>query len=117
MHIIDDFVLQTQSLNLLKQKSWWEKECHLHNISFDKYKFDYIMALILHGLSWSIMVHLPIIFFYNIKYEFLLILSIILMGALHSIIDNLKANKQTINLCTDQLLHLLQIIVIWGTFQ
>ena len=34
---------------------------------------------------------------------------------LHYVIDDAKANKMQINLIVDQLLHLLQILVLWLT--
>ena len=59
MHIVDDFYLQGILANM-KQKSWWEK-----NAPQEMYKNDYLMALIIHGYSWSFMIHLPIMVFLN----------------------------------------------------
>ena len=117
MHIIDDFVLQPKSLGHLKQKTWWEFECEARRVELKKYQYDYIAALIIHGLSWSIMIHLPVIFLYNAPNNIILPISIILMGLLHSLIDHLKANVGCINLCIDQLLHLMQLILIWFYFK
>lgn len=57
LHIIDDFVLQPVCLGKLKQEAYWE------NDKLGKkrlYRNDYKAALFIHGLPWSIMVHLPL---------------------------------------------------------
>jgi hypothetical protein len=107
LHIIDDFVLQPISLSKLKQKTFWEpylKESKL-------YKNDYKVALIIHGLSWSIMVHLP--FMLLPINEWWILISVITNAIIHAWIDNEKANKLSINLLTDQIIHLFQIITIF----
>jgi hypothetical protein len=107
LHIIDDFVLQPISLSKLKQKTFWEpylKESKL-------YKNDYKVALIIHGLSWSIMVHLPFILL-SIN-EYWILWSVVTNAIFHAWIDNEKANKLSINLLTDQIIHLFQIITIF----
>ena len=55
-HIVDDFYLQG-ILAQLKQKGWWKE-----NAPHKLYKYDYIIALIIHALSWAIMIALPILF-------------------------------------------------------
>lgn len=110
MHIIDDFVFQPQSLSYLKQKSWWEK-----NYPQKKYEDDYRVALFLHALSWSIMVHLPIIFTMIVS-ELWLTVSIVANLAVHMWIDNLKANKGMLSLFQDQAIHIIQVTVTWALF-
>ena len=110
MHIIDDFVFQPQSLSYLKQKSWWEK-----NYPQKKYEDDYRVALFLHALSWSIMVHLPIIFTMIVS-ELWLTVSIVVNLAVHMWIDNLKANKGMLSLFQDQAIHIVQVTVTWALF-
>ena len=122
MHIVDDYYLQGK-LAELKQKLWWENqreywESHVPNCNYDKYKYDYIVALICHGFSWSVMVHIPMtVYFYLISELFIasywLVGSIIAQAIIHSIIDDLKANKFRINLIEDQLLHMIQILCIF----
>lgn len=116
MHIIDDFVLQPKSLSHLKQKTWWEFECEARKVPLEKYKYDYVAALLIHGISWSIMVHLPLIFLYSPSNPSLLPISIVVMWLIHSFIDNMKANKMAINLCGDQIFHFIQILIIWLIF-
>jgi len=111
-HIIDDFVLQPVCLSNLKQKHWWDEHCN-----GKQYKDDYKMALFIHSLSWSIMIHLPIM--YNMFYifpEILILLSIIINTVIHYIVDDLKANKYKINLVIDQLIHFAQIILTFILF-
>ena len=108
MHVLDDYVLQAPCLCNLKQKSFWEKTAP------DKlYKHDYIVALLMHAFSWSFMIMLPIAiqraFIVNIDFVIMLCVNTIF----HALIDDLKANKYKINLCTDQSYHMVQII---GTF-
>ena len=115
LHIIDDFVLQPISLSKLKQKDWWIEECKKLKIDYSKYETDYITALLIHSLSWSIMIHLPIMFIYGINNLFVF-LSILVNSIIHMIIDDLKANKKKINLDIDQSIHLLQIIITFIIF-
>lgn len=104
MHIIGDWILQTDKMADLKQKKTWEKfGAH--------YKYDYIVVLILHSLCWSFCIMAPTL----IIERRMIIFSIWMIGNtyIHSIIDNEKANNFSANLLTDQLLHLIQIIVTW----
>ena len=110
MHIIDDFVFQPQSLSYLKQKSWWKD-----NYPQEKYENDFRVALFLHALSWSIMVHLPIIFTMIVSNLWLTV-SIFTNLAIHMWVDNLKANKGKLSLLQDQTIHLLQVLVTWILF-
>ena len=107
-HIIDDFVLQPVCLSNLKQKSWWEK-----NAPDDLYKDDYICALIIHALSWSIMIMLPVILLTSVEVNVIGIL-ILINTAIHAYVDDLKANKKSISLILDQVYHLLQIVVSYA---
>ena len=104
-HIVDDYYLQG-ILASLKQKTWWEK----HD-SF--YQYDYIAALICHGLSWAFMVMLPIAISLNFQITGEFIIFWFIMAMTHAYIDDLKANIRSINLCHDQLLHLCQIVIIF----
>lgn len=106
-HIIDDFVLQPVCLSKMKQKSWWE-EYMVDDKDRKMYKNDYYAALTMHALSWSIMIHLPIMFMTDIP-SIILCISVFVNYYIHLIVDDLKANKKKINLCVDQGIHLLQI--------
>ena len=108
LHIIDDYGLQG-IMKDLKQKQWWQK-----NAPDQLYRYDYIVALIMHSFSWTFMIMIPItlasIFHYKDKWSiFLYIINIII----HAITDDLKANQRKINLIEDQTIHILQIILTW----
>lgn len=113
MHIVDDYYLQG-ILASLKQKSWWEK-----NAPNPLYKYDYIVALIMHSFSWSFMIMLPPTL-YLLLTGHLVILWVILFFianmALHAITDHAKANRMVINLITDQMIHIVQILITWISF-
>jgi hypothetical protein len=107
-HCIDDFVLQVV-LAKLKQKDWWTENGYVTEQN-QLYKDDYKMALFLHSLEWSIMIHLPIMFFCDL-YTIHLALSVGINCLIHYIVDDAKANKKTISLVTDQQIHIMQILV------
>ena len=107
-HIVDDFYLQG-ILAKMKQKQWWKD-----NAPDELYKNDYIIALIIHAISWSCMIMAPAILFKlpTIKLVMIIILFIFNVIA-HANVDNHKANLHKINLIQDQLFHLGQIIWTW----
>lgn len=108
LHIVDDYYLQQGILAQIKQKKFWEE-----NAPEDKYKYDYIWALIMHAFSWTFMVMLPL-FFVSTMPMFVIYLVFIANVAVHAYVDDLKANKLKINLWEDQLIHLAQIILTVG---
>ena len=107
-HIVDDYYLQG-ILASLKQKSWWENQKSYKPM----YKYDYIVALIMHAFSWSFMVSLPILY---LGFTEWISIAIILNTIIHGIVDDLKANKRKINLIVDQSIHIVQIIITWILF-
>ena len=104
-HIVDDYYLQGW-LASAKQKKWWEE-----NAPQTLYKHDYIWALLMHGFSWSFMVMLPIaaIISFDVGLEFLALFFFNVFA--HALTDDLKANRNLINLWQDQLIHFGQIFV------
>ena len=108
MHIVDDYYLQG-ILASMKQKKWWEKQEGYKSL----YKNDYKMALLMHSMSWSIMILLPAIFLFNVQGIVLLAIFII-NTFIHYVVDNEKANKLRINLMADQTLHIMQIFITWA---
>ena len=110
LHIVDDFHLQG-CLKELKQVKWWR------NITQeDKYKNDYLVALVAHSFSWMFTISLPIFYINNFSIPSLFMLWFILNVVIHGIIDDMKANKFKINLIIDQMVHLIQIILTWILF-
>lgn len=110
-HIIDDYKIQSPVLNMLKQKSYWKE-----NAPDPLYKKDYIVGLIMHSLSWSFMVILPIAIYYKFNISIVSIIIFIINAIIHGFVDDLKANHHKINLITDQLIHIIQIIAIFHIF-
>lgn len=110
LHIIDDYRLQG-ILASMKQKKWWREQKDYK----DLYKHDYIIALVEHSFSWSFMIMLPIALALEFSLSWWLVAYIANM-CIHAFIDDLKANKFKINLITDQLIHLAQIITTWLVF-
>lgn len=104
-HIVDDYYLQGK-LALFKQKSWWEK-----NASDEMYKYDYIVALMMHSFSWAFMTMLPVAVSQEFQIDAVFMIMFITNTIVHAIVDDLKANKRKINLVTDQSIHISQIIV------
>jgi len=109
-HVIDDYFLQG-ILATLKQKKYWQE-----NYPQKMYKYDYVMALLMHSFSWTFMIMLPIFFYFNFKIDVGMILIFIINFCVHTIVDNEKANEFTINLIVDQLCHLVQIVLTWIIF-
>ena len=74
----------------------------------------YIIALIIHAISWSCMIMAPAILFKlpNVNLLMIIVLFIFNVGT-HANVDNQKANLHKINLIQDQLMHLGQIIWTW----
>lgn len=110
-HIVDDYYLQG-FLASAKQKSWWEK-----NNPNPLYKNDYIIALVEHAFSWTVMINIPIVIYtyiFGVQInQITFIILFIINWLIHTIIDNEKANLLNINLIQDQLIHITQIILTW----
>lgn len=104
MHIIDDYVLQGV-LAQMKCKSWWEK-----NYPDELYKNDYRTALRMHSFSWAFSVMLPIAIYYKFNIGIPFAIMLFANAIIHEFIDDLKANKKTMNLCVDQMVHVMQIV-------
>lgn len=106
LHIVDDYYLQAIGpLASMKQKKWWE-ENHPKKI----YKYDYLVALLMHSLSWAFMVMLPISIYRSWNIDAAFVIWFIMNTAIHAFTDNVKANWLLINLATDQSIHLFQIL-------
>lgn len=105
-HVLDDFFIQSVGFLVRgKQKSWWEKEAP------DKmYKHDYIVCLFMHAASWSFSIMLPIAWYYDFAISDVFMQLWISNTVIHMLVDDLKANRNMLNLVQDQFIHLLQII-------
>lgn len=106
MHIVDDYCLQGILANM-KQKSWWTEQKEYS----DLYRYDYIAALLAHSFSWAFMIMLPIMIKLGFDSPFWCVIAVFANMIVHAIVDDLKANKKKINLVTDQMVHLGQILI------
>lgn len=112
-HILDDFCFQGW-LASAKQKEWWEK-----NAPEPLYRFDYICALIMHSVSWSFVITVPLKVYSTAMHfgnGWILAIMFLVNAAIHAIIDDLKANKKKINLVIDQSLHIVQILITFTVY-
>ena len=103
MHVCDDYYLQG-ILAKLKQREWWET-----NAPDERYKNDYIVALVMHSFSWAVMIMFPIFVFDGFNVTLYSLVALIGNMTTHAIVDDAKANKHSINLIQDQIIHILQI--------
>ena len=109
-HIVNDYNIQGWLANA-KQKQWWSE-----NAPQEMYKRDYLIALFEHAFSWAFMVEIPIWIYNIMSNNYISIITFymcILNTVIHAYIDDLKANKRTINLIQDQTCHLVQIVATW----
>lgn len=111
-HCIADYTLQGW-LAQAKCKKYWEE-----NAPEKKYKNDYKMALVVHSFMWAFLVVLPlliVIIYKNCEpWVYYFWMSLVGINTIvHYQVDDLKANDKTINLCQDQILHVIQIVLSW----
>lgn len=113
-HVVDDYYLQG-ILAHMKQKVWWEEHA-----PDPLYSHDYLMALIEHAFSWTVMIHIPAMVYLSIFDGYIstwwFVTEFVVMFAIHALVDNLKANRHMINLVTDQAIHIAQVIYVWCIF-
>lgn len=104
-HIVDDFYLQGW-LASAKQKKFWQE-----NAPEKIYRYDYILALIVHSFSWSFMVMFPILIVSGFEASSYFVAFLLVNIITHAIVDDLKANRRILNLWEDQLIHIMQILM------
>lgn len=107
-HVVDDFYLQG-ILAKLKQKAWWKE-----NAPDEKYEDDYVVALLVHAFSWSVMITVPYIVMMLVQQEYKItavwIGTLLCNTIIHAVVDTLKCNRGVINLWTDQSIHAMQVM-------
>lgn len=103
-HVLDDYVLQAPCLSNLKQKKWWKE-----NAPDRQYRYDYLMALAMHSLSWAFMIMLPLAVYHSFEVDGFFLAVFFCNAFIHFFVDNEKANAGYLNLILDQVIHLLQI--------
>jgi hypothetical protein len=107
MHVFDDYSLQG-ILASMKQRSWWEE-----NAPQRLYRYDYIVALIMHSVSWSFLIMLPVAVSCEFNIGSVFVIIFLANVVCHAVIDHFKANLRVINLIADQSIHITQILLTW----
>lgn len=106
-HFLGDFIFQTSLVANLKQKQYWIN----HKDYKDLYKYDYIVGLFIHSFCWTFCIMFPLLYVNNFTMSTTFIIVFIVNILIHMYIDDLKANKFKINFITDQLAHIVQMII------
>ena len=136
MHVIEDFHLQG-IMAKMKCRQWWSDEIFddinkhypylspevrngMHYQTMRKYRNDYVIVLVLHAFEWAMFIHLPIIVLcfasglsFTEDFWMIITISVLLNMVVHTYVDDAKANRRSINLVTDQFIHIVQIIVTY----
>lgn len=113
LHFFADFNLQIgATLHQMKQRSWWVDQCSKLKLGFTPYRNDWIVALLIHSMVWSMLSYLPLVL--NTQNGWLISGIVVGNTIVHAVIDHLKANRRCINLVVDQILHLVQISITIG---
>ncbi len=117
MHIIADYMLQTDLMAKAKQRKWWKD-----NYPDPLYRFDWLVILALHSFEWSFCVMLPAVVckIMQIGHNTIIVavtfILLVVNTVVHMFVDNLKANKFAISLLEDQAWHFVQIVVTFVCF-
>ncbi len=105
-HVLADFTLQGW-LASAKSKVYWKGVMEdIKPERREKYRNNWIPALVCHSLFWAIVTILPL--YESAWWPHLVIVN----ATLHAFIDHAKANCENVSLTLsqDQLLHLVQIV-------
>ena len=101
-HVIADYTLQGNFVFLKTKKFWVEQ---------GKNENSFIPALIAHSFLVSFCISLPL-YMADVT-ESKMVASIIINTIIHSIVDHLSANSNKFGLITDQLIHVIQIVLTY----
>lgn len=104
MHVVEDFHLQGRMADM-KQKAFWEPYG-------EKYAWDHVPALLLHGFEWSVLVAMPIMLAEGFGLPAWFYGAVALNGLVHSYVDHLKCNRLRISLVQDQCIHMMQVVAL-----
>ena len=111
MHVIADYNLQG-ILAKMKSKKWWEDDPSYSSF----YEVDFISALIMHSISWTFLIMLPIAIFVSFEIGIAFCVLFMVNTAVHAIVDHHNANIKKLNLFNDQFIHAIQIFITWSVF-
>jgi hypothetical protein len=109
-HVVNEFIIQPFGLGNLKRVDYWWK--------WGKYQdrpSDFLVALILHSISWSSLISLPILFIgepepldlVHLQYMFFFLV------VSHFVIELLEVKAEMLNLWWSQGLYLIQILLLY----
>lgn len=108
MHCVGDYILQSDWLATFKQKKSWEQ----HPQYVPKYQHDFIVPLFVHSFIYSVCINAyPLLMDWKVAAIVPAWCIVIVCTLIHMFIDHCKANKMTLNLIEDQLLHLFWIVL------
>lgn len=93
----------------MKVRNWWIIQSGYRT----KNRYDYIAALTAHGISWSFCIMLPICIAFKFAIPWWVRTIFFVNIFLHCYIDDEKANKGTLSLLQDQVIHYVQIFCTW----
>lgn len=121
LHVFADFNLQG-ILADMKQKAWWKRR--IKDLDNTIYANDYKIALAVHAFMWTFVVTLPMVIFgwpvicgefgwAAVKEILIYLMLIVANSMLHYVADDCKANEKSIDLATDQLVHVIQVCGMW----
>lgn len=112
LHIIYIFVLAPVQLDYLKNEQ--KNEETNSSKRFKQFmRYDWLVALIINALCWSIVVHLPL---FPIASGLVLFISVGLNAFIYAWLDNLKENKRTVGLLFTQVINLGQLLITYISF-
>ena len=115
LHILADFTLQGL-FGELKSRTWWGRMFDQLHLDYDRrslYRFDFLCALLIHALYWSLITFAPLIWLSDLS-EQAVVLVVAANTVVHALVDHAKANAYVINLWIDQAFHFMQIGATFG---
>ena len=72
-----------------------------------RHRNNFLAGLFCHCVMWGVITFLPLMFVVNsITFTVAVLINIVI----HAVVDHLKCNREYMNLCTDQLIHLVQVV-------
>jgi peptidoglycan/LPS O-acetylase OafA/YrhL len=120
LHVFADFHLQG-ILASMKQRVWWRGQLAKNNIPEESYSFydnDYKAALWTHAFEWTFVTYLPAFVVcvmhrdrLDMTWAYVVLLATNVLW--HKVVDDGKANELVLNLITDQVMHVAQIVITW----
>ena len=108
--IIDDICnIADNEKRIAMSKKFMEYNSNVYEAknAISRHKSNFVAGLLCHSVMWAVVTFLPLMFVVNSRTFTVLIMTNVVI---HALIDHLKCNKEMINLCVDQLIHLVQVV-------